>query len=475
MNRSPRVNLGWSFLRTAIAGIVAFALAGTASVAFAYVYPLKKSLNGRYLVDQRNVPFLIVGDAPQSLMVNISEADAGSYFANRARHGFNAVWINLLCNNYTGGRPDASTFNGILPWTTPGDLTTPNEAYFAHCDRIIKLAAKHGLVVFLDPAETGGFLPVMLANGVANCYQYGQYLGDRYKKFNNIIWMSGNDFQNWSDPDSDAVVTAVAEGIQSVDKRHIHTVELNYLLSGSLDDPNWAPIISLNASYTYYPTYAEVLKDYNLANYDPVFLVEADYEFENGADPERLRRQAYWTLLSGATGLIYGNGYIWPFKPGWRDSARLNTMGARQLRYAKALFKRRAWYALVPDQDHTLVTDGYGTFSDGTGESPHDSISQNDYVTAACTPDGRLAMAYIPSGGTITVDMTKLSGPVRARWYDPAGGKFIKISRKKLPNVGLLQFTTPGYNADGPFHSDWVLVLEAHRRFTGATQSGSEK
>ena len=30
-----------------------------------------------------------------------------------------------------------------------------------------------------------------------------------------------------------------------------------------LDDPNWAPIISLNATYSYYPTYAQVLADYN--------------------------------------------------------------------------------------------------------------------------------------------------------------------------------------------------------------------
>src|SRR5262245_49490640 len=53
-------------------------------------YPLKKSASGRYLVDQHNVPFLIAGDAPQALMVNITEDDADLYFANRRSHGFNA-------------------------------------------------------------------------------------------------------------------------------------------------------------------------------------------------------------------------------------------------------------------------------------------------------------------------------------------------------------------------------------------------
>ena len=63
---------------------------------FAQVYPVRKSANGRYLVDQLNQPFLITGDAPQSLMVNISTSEAEMYFANRASHGFNALWINLL-------------------------------------------------------------------------------------------------------------------------------------------------------------------------------------------------------------------------------------------------------------------------------------------------------------------------------------------------------------------------------------------
>jgi hypothetical protein len=43
-------------------------------------------------------------------------------------------------------------------------------------------------------------------------------------------------------------------------------------------------------------------------------MVEANYEFENntGKDlgtPAILRRQEYWTALSGATGQLYGNGY----------------------------------------------------------------------------------------------------------------------------------------------------------------------
>jgi len=446
----------------ALAGLVALASCGGAGTSKPpppplWTYPVKVSANGRYLVDQNGKPFLIVGDAPQALMVNISTSDAEMYFADRARNGYNAVWINLLCATYTGGRADASTYNGIVPFHTPNDLSTPNEIYFAHCDAIIRLAAKYGLVVFLDPAETGSFLSVMQSNGVTKCRAYGQYLGNRYKSCDNIVWQNGNDFQSWSDPNSDSVVTAVAQGIKDVDSRHIRTIELDYYLSSSLNDPNWATIVSLNAAYTYYPTYAEVLRDYGLNPSVPVFMVESDYEFENGADPDRLRREEYWAYLSGATGEIYGNGYIWPFKSGWKQN--LDTTGAAQLKLCSALLLGLPWQNLVPDPSHTILTAGYGTFA--SGGTPHQSISDNDYVAAAGTPDGKLFLAYLPNSRTVTVDLTKMSGPVTAQWFDPTNGQYQAISGSPFANTGSQDFPAPGTNSDGS-STDWVLVLQAN-------------
>ena len=433
--------------------LVAFKAAGSTPPATAY--PLKVSADGRYLVDQHAVPFLISGDSPQALVVNVSEADADSYFADRQAAGFNAVWINLLCDTYTGGRDDGSTYDGIIPFTTPGDLSTPNPTYFARADAMLQRAAQHGLVVFLDPAETGGWLGVLNANGAAAARAYGRYLGSRYRGFDNVVWMSGNDFQSWPDAGDDAVVQAVAQGIQDTDTRHIHTIELNYLVSGSLDDTNWANIIQLNASYTYYPTYAEVLRDYNRPNALPTFLVEANYEFEhNAADegtPQILRRQEYWSLLSGAAGQFYGNHYTWPFASGWQQE--LDTTGSLQMGYVGSLFAPLPWYSLIPDQNHSLVTAGYGTFADSG------ALADSDYLTAARTPDGALAVAYMPTQRTITVDMSALGATATAQWYDPSNGTFSAVAGSPLANQGTRDFTPPGTNHDGD--GDWVLVLEA--------------
>ena len=128
-----------------------------------YTYPLKiSSTNPRILVDQNNVPFMMVGDSPHSVFSNLSSADAAAYLADRAARGINSLWVNMLCVRPVEGRRDASLLDGTKPFTKtiPGtsyyDLTTPNEAYFAHVDEVIRMAATNGIVMMIDPLETAG-------------------------------------------------------------------------------------------------------------------------------------------------------------------------------------------------------------------------------------------------------------------------------------------------------------------------------
>ena len=65
---------------------------------------------------------------------------------------------------------------------------------------MLSLAANHGMVVFLDPIETGQWVPTTRNNGLAADYAYGQFLGNRYKHFDNILWLNGNDFNTWKKP-----------------------------------------------------------------------------------------------------------------------------------------------------------------------------------------------------------------------------------------------------------------------------------
>jgi hypothetical protein len=147
------------------------------------------------------------------LITNLSQKEAAAFMANRRGHGMNTLWINLLCIfTHASCNREAKTFDGIVPFLVPGDIATPNPVYFQRVDKVLRIAANHGMVVLLDPIETVSWLDILRKNGKSKAFEYGQYLGNRYSDFPNINWMHGNDFQSWRNAADDALVQAVARG-----------------------------------------------------------------------------------------------------------------------------------------------------------------------------------------------------------------------------------------------------------------------
>ena len=441
------------------------AASSVATVTTGSLLPLLDSANNRYLVRQDGTAFLVMGDSPQAIIGNLASTDMATYMANRQQLGFNSLWVNLLCTSYTACNANGTTYDGVAPFTSGSspenyDLSTPNSAYFARVDSMLNLALTYNLVVFLDPIETGGWLVTLESNGSSKAYDYGVYLGTRYKNFTNIVWLSGNDFQSWSSSSTDnSLVKQVMAGIASVDNNHLQTIELNYDASYSNQDSILGSLLTLDSAYTYYETYDMVLQSYNSSPTIPTYLVESNYEYENNTGalpgntgPYVLREQAYWTMLSGGVGQIYGNHYLWTFNTGWQSY--LNSPGALEIQYINQLFGSVAWWKLVPDSTHQVVTGGYGTY-DGSNSN----LTKATYCTTSWITDGSLAMSYCPNPTTLTVDLTKFSGPVTAQWYDPSNGTYTAVPGAPLPNTGDQQFTTPGNNHDG--NPDWVLVLKS--------------
>jgi len=450
-----------------LAMIILAASAGVASAQTAF--PLKLSANHRYLVDRNGKPFLMVGDTPQGLMGRLTEQEAEYYFADRETHGFNTLgWIDLMCagNDYPTNK-DAVTPDGIKPFNgylaggtdfVHYDLSKPNEAYFSRLDHIIQLAQKHHLLVFIDPIETIGWLPSLRNNGEEAAYNYGRYLGNRYKNFTNVAWLNGNDFDLWTIPEDDRLVQAVSKGIRSAAPNQLQSVELNVRTSSSFDDPRWIPLIEINGTYTYSPTYIQMLHSYNQKPSAPAYLMEAHYDWENVGEPPDfgtpfvLRKQGYWTMLSGGFGQWYGNRYTWSFADGWKD--KIDTPGVEQLGIWAQFFSSLPWQELVPDQDHKVLTGGYGAFG-----SVDTRVTESDYATAARTKDGSTVVVYVPTVRSISIEMSSLRGAARARWFDPSNGSYRDLVGAPFANHGSRAFIAPGKNHAGD--GDWVLLLQS--------------
>jgi Protein of unknown function (DUF4038)/IPT/TIG domain/Putative collagen-binding domain of a collagenase len=431
------------------------------------VYPLKASFNKRYLVDQNNVPVLLVGDTAHGLIGKLTESEAAEYFANRRANGFNSVQFYAPCGPRMRCSADGSTVDGIRPFTsgTPletYDLATPNNAFFSRLDNLVNLAAAHGLTVLLDPIQTGDYLGTLRNNGPVKAFDYGVYLGTRYRNFANIIWLHGEDFQTWNTNSTENyLVVQVMAGIASVDSNHLQTIALNFYRSYSRQDILATPYLTMDFVYTYHDTYDYVLTAYNSSPTMPVFLGEGNYEHENNsgdlpgpADAHVLRRQVYWTLLSGGAGHYFGNRFVNHVYPEWRTE--LDTLAVSHMQHATRLFESYQWWNLVPDQTHQVVTAGYGSYT-----PDNRNMAASNYVTAAWVPDGTLAMAYCPTTTTLSVNLSQFVRPVTARWFDPSSGTFRSIAGAPFANSGTLGFTTPGPNSAG--NSDWVLVLDATR------------
>ena len=83
----------------------------------------------------------------------------------------------------------------------------------------------------------------------------------------------------------------------------------------------------------------------------------------------------------------------------------LDTLGVKQIEIWKDFFASLPWQDLVPDQQHTTVTAGYGTFGndevhfdkEGLDASYTVRVSQSDYATAARTLDGAYVVVYLPT------------------------------------------------------------------------------
>ena len=415
------------------------------------------SPNGRYFLDQYGRPLLLKGDSPWALMTRLSPRQARTWFADRQRQGFNAAIVSLVGATANGAASDdGATVDGLLPFVE-GDILRWQEPYWERVTAYLRLAADHGITVLLYPIDGWTIGRSFVPRSVDQCRRYGGKIAQRFADLPNIVWMSGGDY--WyayaaKDPargtDLDRCIDAMMRGIREAGDGRPFSVQLKAEKSISTDILYWAGRVDWNFVYTYYPTYKAVLDARRRQPAIPAVFGEANYEGENNqhetppTTDETLRRQVLWSLTSGAAGEFFGS-HDWSFHPGWER--RLSTRGLTQVTRLRKLFSTLRWWELVPDTANELVTAGRGT--ELTTDEPKD-VLENDYVTAARTPDGRLAVVYLPTGRTISVNRSAMAAGTRAAWIDPTSGR-----RRPVPMTPT--FTTPGRNAAGG--NDWLLLL----------------
>ena len=510
-----------------VGGVASNGVSFTVTTSSPTAFPIKLSANKRYFVDASGKPWLMVADAAHHLMPVIGSTTSSiqQYINSRIAQGFNTINVYGMCAGSGTCPASGAAQNGQLPFTsgsssTDYDISKPNPNYWSQVDNVINLANQAGLVVLFEPVPWGVNFGTMMENTVSpvnypnNDFAFGQFLGNRYKSFPNIIWQFGQDFRHGALPDQffmDYMAQVIA-GVASVDSNHLITSQMNYYASYTQQglqvtcnancttnvfwNPRFGNSNNVSFVYTYYETYDEMLQAYNCGpsgpctiqatngttnsiggssgntpssqfppSVMPTILGESNYEGANNttflssnANAFITRQEMWYTMTSGGAGFEFGQVNVNHFdsSPSW--TTMLNTTGTQQVRYVAALLNQFNWWTFVPETTGQVVTAGVGAANPGNA-----NLYNSKHATT--TWDGSsTAIIYTPVSTTLTINMSKFSGSVTARWYDPTTGNFSATSCTSAApcgNTGTMNFATPaGSHSDGTNANDWVLVLQ---------------
>jgi len=424
---------------------------------------LKVSNNKRYLVYNDGTPFLWLGDTPWAALIGATQSEWETYIQKRKSQHFNVVQIH--CRD---GWIDRTTDrDGNTPFIGSGTSLRWNPLYWRNVDKKVQYANDQGLIVFFAAVRQPG--PGVPETDVKQIRCFARNLAAR---------MMGN-FTVYS-PVADDLWTSYAdesaEELSAATSVHLITAHPRFKWEPTeiFHKKAYTDFVGLQsgAGWSYDPYFKEPgqpfsavlairqaiewpLRLYNMLPKKPLINLEAVYDWKalqvGDADhyeqpyPVRLpRSSAYSSLLSGAKGFTYGVGGVWNWGysigwggPNWSFSEALNQPSGDQMQYLFEFFSGLEWWNLIPC--HQLIKN-----------------QSNDWLkkmTMSKTPNGNLAVAYLPDNPYILIQLNSFADLMNARWFNPVTNTWQAVT-KPINNSGTHAFIKPAGWQDA------VLVLK---------------
>jgi hypothetical protein len=268
----------------------------------------------RFLVKEDGTPFVWIGET-NWFFAKLPPKTIEKILDKRSSQGYTIMFVSCREKLYNGDGP--------------GSINNPNEKWWRYLDDYIAKCEKRNMYVGI----TLGWWGKLKSSTESELYNYGKWVGDRYKNNNNIVWLTlgeaGSHLRKTTLPGEK--LRALVKGIRDGDiGDKLLTIHADYKRGTSLtadgklcDFNNWqtsqweSPDDLPKKDKRSWTVWEAIEYDYNkLYNGLPKPTLDAEAMYENnkdfcGATPFEIRRRAYFTIFAGAFGHTYGAGGIW--------------------------------------------------------------------------------------------------------------------------------------------------------------------
>jgi hypothetical protein len=360
---------------------------------------LQVSADHRSLVHADGTPFLWIGDTLWGATVWLTETGFHAAVADRRAKHFTVLQTNVA-------REDEVDTAGDTPWQ--GDRW--NVHFMQKLDRMFNDANDQGLYLFVN-----GLADLVWDRGIVPYTRLVEMIGARYAAH----YVS---FASSMDDPYDPLHKQLNAAIQRTAPRTLMAQHPGAATNGQ--DPVWiaeqyydTPFVDYVMDTTGGEGNLEVacqhaiewsLRLYNHIPPKPVVNGAAWYEGVAGGTAEMTVQLGYLSLLSGSAGYTYGTG-LW------------NATDA----------DIPAWQAFRGATYMQHLYDFFAALDDGRPFQPRHELIKNqakryqDRMVLGVSADGMTYAAFLPKGGTISVDLKALAGTtVGVTWYNPLTGQY---------------------------------------------------
>jgi len=408
----------------------------------------------RFLVKEDGSPFVWIGET-NWFFAKLPPKTIDKILDKRSSQGYTIMFVSCREKLYNGDGP--------------GSIKNPNEKWWRYLDDYIAKCEKRNMYVGI----TLGWWGKLKSSTESELYNYGKWVGDRYKNNNNIVWLTlgeaGSHLRKTILPGEK--LHALVKGIRDGDTGNkLLTIHADYKRGTSLtadgelcDFNNWqtsqweSPDDLPKKDQRSWTVWEAIEYDYNKfynGVSKPTLDAEAMYENNKdfcGSTPFEIRRRAYFTIFAGAFGHTYGAGGIWDgliSEKGCSKSAEdaIEYEGARDIGYLSSFLHGLGDDFLKLQPQQNIIKSG-------------NSRDYDKHIQATVATDNSLALIYSAGDSEYTLDLSELSKrSLSVSWYNPRTNSYKKENNNLKKNLKTKIFDPPGDNGPG---KDWVLMLKA--------------